>query len=206
MNLNTFCSKYNYKLKDSLDWIDLNRYGDWMISVTTVLQLIYDPKFDYVLRNNKEAIDKACKEWTHEHYRVEKFYDKDSWVIDMNPNFMKFISLYNVTPIKREETVYREYNWIKFRWTIDMIWHCEYYPYLQWTYNIDWKNSKTQSMKYLVQLAWYKWLNWYDWILVYGKDKLIVKEYSWEYDQVWIELVDYFITLYKNDINLMIKT
>ena len=110
MDLNTFCSKYNYKLKDTLDWIDLNRYWDWMISVTTVLQLLYDAKFDYVLRNNKEAIDLACKKWTEEHLKAEKFFDAKSWVTEMNPNFMKFVSLYNVTPLKREETVYREYK------------------------------------------------------------------------------------------------
>lgn len=197
MNLNEFCKKNWYILKDSLDWINLNRYWDWCVSVTTVLQLLYDPKFDYVLKNNKEAVDKACELWTIEHNNVDKFFDAKSTIKEMNPNFMKFISLYNVTPLKREETLYKEYNWIKFRWTIDMIAHCEYYPYFIWTYNIDWKNSKTHSDKYLLQLAWYKWFNRNDWILVYWKDKLIVKEYSSEYDEVWIELINYFITLHK---------
>lgn len=183
-----------YKLKDSLDWIDLNRYGDWTISVTTVLQLIYDPKFDYVFRNNKEAVDIAAKKWTEEHYKAEKFFDANSWVTEMNPNFMKFISLYNVTPLKREETVYREYNWIMFRWTIDCIWDIDY-PLYKWIRNIDRKNSNTESPKYHLQLNWYKWFNWYEWILVYGKDKLKVVHIE-DYSEVWQELVDYFITLY----------
>ena len=194
MNLNDFCSKYNYKLKDTLDWIDLNRYWDWMISVTTVLQLLYDPKFDYVLRNNKEAVDIAAKKWTEEHYKAEKFFDANSWVTEMNPMFMKFISLYNVTPLKREETVYREYKWIKFRWTIDCIGDIDY-PLYKWIYNIDWKNSKTESPKYHLQLNWYEWMNWNKWILVYGKDKLKVV-HTEDYSEVWQELVDYFITLY----------
>lgn len=195
MNLNEFISTHNYKLKDKIDF-KVNRYGDWMNSVTTILQLLYDPKFDYVLKNNKEAVDAACKKWTEEHLKVEKFFSANSWVTEMNPNFMKFISLYNVTPLKREETVYREYNWFKFRWTIDCIWTIDYPTIWKWTYNIDWKNSKTHSEKYMLQLSWYKWLNRNDWILVYGKDKLKIKEYTWEYDQVWEELINYFITLY----------
>lgn len=183
-----------YKLKYSLDWIDLNRYWDWMISVTTVLQLIYDPKFDYVLRNNKEAIDIACKKWTEEHLKAEKFFDANSWVTEMNPMFMKFISLYNVTPLKREETVYREYKWVKFRWTIDCIGDIDY-PLYKWIHNIDRKNSKTESPKYHLQLSGYKWMNWYEWILVYGKDKLKVV-HTEDYSEVWQELLDYFITLY----------
>ena len=194
MNLNTFCSKYNYKLKDSLDWIDLNRYWDWMISVTTVLQLLYDPKFDYVLRNNKEAVDIASKKWTEEHYKAEKFFDANSWVTEMNPNFLKFVSLYNVTPLKREETVYREYKGVKFRWTIDCIGDIDY-PLYKWIYNIDWKNSKTESAKYHLQLSGYHWMNWNEWILVYGKDKLKVV-HTHDYSEVWQELVDYFITFF----------
>ena len=194
MNLNEFCSKYNYKLKDSLDWIDMNRYGDWMISVTTVLQLLYDPKFDYVLRNNKEAVDIASKKWTEEHLMAEKFFDANSWVTEMNPMFIKFVSLYNVTPLKREETVYREYKGVKFRWTIDCIGDINY-PLYKWIYNIDWKNSKTESPKYHLQLSGYHWMNWNKWILAYGKDKLKVV-HTHDYSQVWQELVDYFITLY----------
>ena len=193
MNLNDFCYKYNYKLKDKIDF-EVDRYWDWMISVTTILQLLYDPKFDYVLRNNKEAVDIAAKKWTEEHYKAEKFFDANSWVTDMNPMFMKFISLYNVTPLKREETVYREYKWIKFRWTIDCIGDIDY-PLYKWIYNIDWKNSKTESSKYHLQLSGYKWFNWNEWILVYGKDKLKVV-HTEDYSEVWQELVDYFITLY----------
>ncbi len=199
MNLNDFCKKNWYTLRDTLDWINLNRYEDWY-SVTTVLQLLYDPTFNYIYKTYKAAVDKACKEWTEEHLKVEKFFDAKSGVKAMNANFMKFLSLYNAEPLQREITEYREYNWIMFRWTIDSICMIDYPTIWNSIYNVDWKNSKTHSEKYLLQLAWYKWLNRYDWILVYWKDKLVLKEYTWEYDEVWQELIYYFLKLHNEKV------
>lgn len=196
MNLKEWCDSNWYHLKDSLEWINIDRYWDWCVSVTTILKLIVDPKFDYVLQNNKEAVELAASKWTEEHYKAEKFFEKWSWVTDMNLNFTKFHTLYNTDIISTEQTLYKEYKWIKVRWTIDCIWNCQSISQsISLELNIDYKNSDKHSAKYLMQLAWYKWLNWNNWMLVYGKWKLKVVSYNWELDSIWIELLEYFISL-----------
>lgn len=210
MRLKEWCDSNWYYLKDSLEWINIDRYWDWCVSVTTILKLIVDPKFDYVLQNNKEAVELAASKWTEEHYKAEKFFEKWSWVTDMNLNFTKFHSLYNVDIISTEQTLYKDI-YIKnldkenlsdkytIRWTIDCIGYYEDYPYSKWIANIDYKNSDKHSAKYLMQLAGYKWLNWNNWMLVYGKWKLKVVPYNWELDSLWIELLEYFISLLNNN-------
>lgn len=189
MNLKQWCESNWFILKDKIDF-EVDRYWDWLISITTLLKIIRDPVFEIVLDKYWEQCKQAAKEWTKVHKEAEDFFQAWSWVTTMNPNLIKFHSLYNVKPIYHEKLFI---VW-KIRWSVDLVWEIDYWEY-KWTYNIDYKNSKVHSPKYLMQLAWYKWLNWFNWILVYWKDKLKVVHYNWELDEIWQELVDYFLTL-----------
>ena len=201
MKLNKWIEDNWYYLKDKIDF-EIDRYKDWHISVTTILKIIWDKWFDYVLTNHKEAVDKAAELWTQEHYKAEKFFEKDSEIKEMNPNFTKFLILKNIEVIDREKKETKEYKWFKFRWSIDCIWSCMIdNPFTAPSYydiNIDYKNTNKHSPKYVLQLEWYRWFNWYDWILAYWKWKLKCVECKWELQDVWIELVDYFISLLEN--------
>lgn len=194
MNLKEWCDSNWYYLKDKIDF-DIDRYWDWCISVTTILKLIVDPKFEYVMQNNKEAIEKACINWTAVHKEAEDFFTKWSWVDTINKNFMMFHTLYSIEVIKQEETFYKE--WV--RWTVDVIWMKDDPFWKPIYYNIDYKNSSKHSPKYCLQMWGYKWLNWNDWILVYGKWKLSVIEVQSFYEELFIELKDYFFTLLNNE-------
>jgi len=187
MKLIEFCNQYWYKLKDKVDY-DWDRYWDWNASVTSILKMIIDPKFDFILNKYKDQCEKSAFIWKQEHSNVELFFKPKSGVDKMNNNFMKFITLYNIKPIYQEKTYIKD--WV--RWTIDMIADVNYYD-LKWTYNIDWKNTNKQSKKYELQLNAYKRLNWYDWILVYWKSNLQIIKVS-DYMEVWLELLNYFLT------------
>lgn len=192
LKLKQWCKDNWYYLKNEIDfkwW----RYWDWNVSVTELLKLIWDPKFDFVMFKYKNKVDEAAKIWTQVHSDADHFFNAKSGITKMNKNFMIFHTLYNVEVIKREETLYKD--WV--RWTIDLIGKINY-DWVNGIFNIDYKNSDTHSPKYLLQLAWYKWLNWNNWILVYWKTKLRVVHYNWELDDIWLELKDYFFKLNKN--------
>jgi hypothetical protein len=200
MDLKQWCDNNWYYLKDKIDFTYW-RYWDWYVSVTEILKLIWDPWFEYVMKYNEDKVKEAAIKWTEVHKQAEDFFTPKSWVIDVNQNFMKFHTLYDVTILKQEETYYRD----SVRWTIDCVGKVMYEnPYTIPSYyitNIDYKNSAKHSPKYLLQLAWYKWLNWNVWILVYWKWKLKVIEYTSELDNIWIELVDLFFKLKNNETN-----
>lgn len=195
MNLNKWCEANWYYLKDKIDFTYL-RYWDWFVSVTEILKLIWDPWFEYVMKHNEDKVKEAASKWTEVHKQAEDFFTPKSWVIDVNQNFMKFHTLYDVTILKQEETYYK----YGVRWSIDCIGKVNY-DWLTQILNIDYKNSQKHSPKYWLQLAWYKWLNWNNWVLVYGKWKLKVIHYNWELDNIWIELVDLFFKLKNNEGN-----
>lgn len=208
MNLLEWCESNWYYLKDKIDF-NYWRYLDWFVSVTEVLKLIWDPWFEYVMKYNEDKVKEAAVKWTEVHKQAEDFFTPKSWVIDVNQNFMKFHTLYDVKILKQEETYYKyvwEVKWIHWiRWSVDCIGEVMYdNPFTKPSYyitNIDYKNSEKHSPKYLLQLAWYKWLNWNNWILVYGKWKLKIVHYDWELDNIWIELVDLFFKLKNNETN-----
>ena len=206
MNLKEWCETNRFYLKDKIDF-EVDRYWDWNISITTILKLIWDPWFDFVMDNYWEQVKKAASKWTEVHKEAEDFFVKWSWVKTMNLNFTKFHTLYNVKVISNETTYMKLYNDFIIRWSVDCTWECMYdNPFTSPSYfirNIDYKNSDKHSPKYLMQLAWYKWLNWNNWVLVYWKGKLKVVEYNWELDSIWEELVDYFLTLYRMNENLV---
>jgi hypothetical protein len=185
MNLKQWCWNNWYTLKYDIDF-EIDRYWDWNVSITTLLKILYDSSFEYVLRNHKEAVDKACKEWTRIHKQAEDFYTKWSWVNQINKNFMMFHSLYNTEVIWQEQTFIND--WV--RWTIDVICSIDGKEY-----NIDYKNTNIHSAKYCLQLWWYKYLNGNNWILVYGKWKLKVVEVEDYYLDLFIELKQYFFNL-----------
>ena len=60
MDLKEFCAKNGYVLKDSIDR-DWDRYGDGYVSVTTILQLLVEPSFEYVKRAHADKIVEACE-------------------------------------------------------------------------------------------------------------------------------------------------
>jgi hypothetical protein len=192
MNLQQWCESNWYYLKDRIDF-KYGRHWDGLPTVTEILQLIWDPWFQYVMNNYEDKVKEAADKWTAVHKQAEQFFIAKSWVTEMNLNFTKFHTLYNITILKQEKTYYRDC----IRWTVDLVWECTSYD---WMYenqilNIDYKNSNKHSPKYLLQMAWYKYLNWNNWILVYGKWKLKVFHYNWELDDIWIELVNLFFKL-----------
>lgn len=194
MNLKTFCELNWFKLKEKIDY-NWDRYWNWTVSVTSILKLIEDPKFDAILSMYPERVQARADKWTEEHSKAELFFKPKSWVTEMNPNFMKFHTLFWIEPLKHEERVEKD----NVSWTIDLIWRITMWIN-KWTYNIDYKNSDKHSIKYELQLMWYKWLNWNDWVLVYWKWKLKVIYPNPELYDIWIQLKDYFFKLL-NDAN-----
>lgn len=184
MNLNEFCTKYWYKLLDKLP-DNRDRYWTGIPSVTTILSLLKDDDFNLVLRKNSSAIKSSITEWLKTHKDAELYFQKDSWVDTCNLNVTKFHSYYWVS-IVWQEVYYNK----DICWTVDLV------ATINWvTYNIDYKYSKYHSVKYFLQLMWYKYLNWYDWKLVYLKWKLQVIDVPNEFYDIFIELKDYFLKL-----------
>lgn len=186
MNIKDWCKDNWYYLKDKIDF-EWDRYWDWIPSITSILQLIWDPWFEFVMKKYGDKVKESAIKWTKEHSNAEQFFNPKSWVTNINKNFMMFHVLYNVNVIETEKTIYKD--WI--RWTIDLIWEIKW----KWIYNIDYKNTNKHSLKYCLQLWWYKFLNWNPWVLVYWKWKLNVKFVEDFYKDLFIELKNYFFYL-----------
>lgn len=185
MDLKKFAESNGYEIKDSIDW-EWDRYGDWLVSVTTILNLLRDPWFEFVKRNNPEALDKACARWKEIHSWAESFFNWD--VASIDKRILKWHVLYGVETLRQEMTY--EKQWV--RWTIDLEW------LVNWTLrNVDYKSSNNQSMKYHLQLAGYYWLNGNPWSLVYlSKNSFEYVEVDVEkYLPVFLELKELFFTL-----------
>lgn len=185
MDLKEFAESNGYEIKDSIDW-EWDRYGDWLVSVTTILNLLRDPWFEFVKRNNPEALDKACARWKEIHSWAESFFNWD--VASIDKRILKWHVLYEVETLRQEMTY--EKQWV--RWTIDLEW------LVNWTLrNVDYKSSNNQSIKYHLQLAGYYWLNGNPWSLVYlSKDSFEYVEVDVEkYLPVFLELKELFFTL-----------
>lgn len=189
MNLKEWCDKNWYYLKDTIDY-EWDRYWDGNVSITSILKLIVDPTFEFVMNKYKDQVEEAANEWTRIHKQAEDFHTKWSWVNEINKNFMLFHTLYWIESIWQELTFYKE--WV--RWTVDAVW-----SNIEWKlFNIDYKNTNKHSEKYCLQLWWYKWLNGNDGMLVYGKWKLKVIEVPDYYLDLFVELKDLFFTLLNN--------
>ena len=180
-----------YILKDKIDW-NWDRYGYWIPSVTTILQLLVEPSFEYVKRRYASEVKIACEKGTKIHWDAEDFFNGDSEQI--HKQIMKFHVLYNVV-IKWKE-VKIKIHW--FQWTIDMVWELDYLFYwdLRKDMNIDYKSSMNESKKYFLQLMGYKEGNGNDWAILYLNDKKFKLVFvPPEYMELWIELREYFFTL-----------
>ena len=185
MDLSQFAKQHWYVLKDSLNW-EWDRYGDWNVSVTTILQLLEDPSFEFVKRNNAEALRKACDRWKSIHSSAESFFNWDSILLDKR--ILKWHVLYWVEVVRQETRYFKD--WVS--WTVDLEW------FVNWTLrNVDYKSSNNQSMKYHLQLAGYYWLNWNQWSIVYlSKDSFEYVEVDVQkYLPVFLELKELFFTL-----------
>jgi hypothetical protein len=214
-NLKEFCKENWFTLKDRIDY-KWDRYDNLIVSVTSILKIIVDPWFEFVVRNYWDKLQEACDNGTRIHSMWEEFYtpnylkqcDSDPSQINLQWSLeeisedeylksnkdismiVKFHCLYNTENIALEKRYERE--WVS--WCIDLI--CKLnYKWRRLIKNVDWKTSKKHSPKYLVQLWWYKWLNWNDWLIVYIKDKLVIKEVDPKYEKIFIEAKDLFFEL-----------
>lgn len=192
MNLETFCNVYWYTLKSEIDY-NWDRYNNWIPSVTSILKLLDDESFNNFATNFSWLLNSSAKEWTRVHKEAEDFFTKWSWIKNINKNFIKFHTLFNVRIIDKEKTIIKDWLY-PYSWTIDLIWDISYNN-IKWVYNIDYKNSCYHSTKYELQLMWYKYLNWNNWILVYGKWELKTILANDELEEVWIQLLEYFYKL-----------
>lgn len=185
MNLKEFCDKNNYILKDKIDF-EIDRYWDWIPSVTTILKLIDDPWFNFILKKYWDKVQESADRWTKTHNDAEDFF---SWIwSNLNKNISELHSLF-IKEIIWMETKYIK-DWIS--WTIDL----EAIVNIKWNEyeaNIDYKNAKIKSEKYKIQLWWYEFLNWRRWIIAYvWKEKLELVQVEDFYKDIFIELKEYF--------------
>jgi hypothetical protein len=192
LKLKDWCEQNWFYLKDKIDWDWDARYENWIPSVTSILGLIWDAWFDYVKKFHTKALNDAASKWTFVHDEAEHYFKKNSWVVKVNKNILKFHSLY-VDDIISTEKRYMRW-WVS--WTIDLIAKIDYHRF-HWIFSTDYKNSNLKSLKYKVQLWWYKYLTGYPGLIVYAKTKLEVVEVEDIYEDLFIELKDLFFKLLK---------
>ena len=203
MNLNEFIENNWYYLKTSIDW-EWDRYWNNIPSVTTILKLIWDPWFDFIMSKYWNQVEAAALKWTWVHDTAENFYrwnlvatDDIEEAITLNPNISKFHSLF-VKEILWMETRY-EKDWVSWKIDLEALVNIRWSEYIA---NIDYKNAKAKSEKYKVQCGWYEYLNWKPWILVYVNWKLEIVQVESFYKDIFVELKDYFLTLLNNERNI----
>ena len=172
------------KLKDKIDW-EWDRYWDWQVSVTTILQIIEDPWFEYVKRNHAEAVEAACERWKAIHSWAEDFFSAKAMAVDKR--ILKFHVLHDVRVTWMEKTYFKE--WV--RWSVDLE------AYVDWLEkNVDYKSSAKKNPKYHLQITWYYWLNWKGWGILYlWKSYEYVEVDVVELLPVFLELKEYFFCL-----------
>lgn len=186
MNLNKFCDDNWYKLMDEIPY-NWNRYQDGIPSVTTILSLIIDPKFEWVKRNHIQAVINAANRGKETHADAESFY---RWLgKTLHPQILKFHVLHWVEVISTEQRYQKDISW-----TIDLVWVIDGI-----TYNIDYKNTMHQSLKYKLQLWWYRYLNDNRWALLYLSDKKYILDtiITDMHLDLFLELKDLFFHKFK---------
>lgn len=189
MNLKQFLESNKLSLKESIDF-EIDRYGDWIPSVTTILQLIHNPWLEFVKRNYKEKLEEAVKLWTKVHKQAEEWFDKGG---EINSNIVTFHNLMDVKIVAQESTWFYGNKDIPFRWSIDL--EC----IINWIeYNVDYKNTIVQSPLYKLQLWWYQLLNWKEGMIVYVKDKLKIVKVESYYKDIFYELLNLFYKYIEN--------
>lgn len=181
-----FCKDHWYTLKESIDF-DTDRYKDWIPSVTTILQLIVDPWFEYIKKHKKEMLKKACDRWNKIHKDAEDFSNGKS--LSQHPQITKFQVLHDITTVHAERKHIKD--WIQ--WTIDA--EVQVGP-IEWLTNIDYKSSLHENAKYKIQLWWYHYLTWNSWMILHiWPDSYKLINSTVDDLLIFIELKDYFFTL-----------
>jgi len=199
MNLKEFVKINWYYLKNKINW-NWDRYKDWTPSVTSILKLIWDSWFDFVLNKYKDKVEEAAAKWTLVHDTAESYFKWEVSDIKLNPNISKFHSLF----VNRVINMEQRYETLWFSWKIDL----EAEVNIRWKIyeaNCDYKNAKKKSEKYKLQLWWYELLNWKPWILVYVWNKLEIIQVESFYKDIFEELRIYFFNLLNNDNNNLQK-
>ncbi len=199
-----FVKKYNYGLSNILTY---NSYRTWQrsevrdydsISITEVLQLIIDPNMEMVKRYYSDKMEEACEYWTWIHNDID---ENIKWNKSKKDNIhiqYRLALLKEWIKIEQSEKTYsKEFKSLPIiTGTID---------WLTKDSIIDWKTSKTdrnfKSIKYQLQLAWYRWLSWYKKsMVVYLNNKKYSTKISsnTEYwDELWLQLLVYANKLYE---------
>jgi hypothetical protein len=202
--LKEFISRYEYWLHNILSY---NSYRTWTrsevrdydsISITEVLGLIIDPTMEFCKRYYSDKMKEACEYWTWIHSDIEKnikwWKSKKEWIhiqyrlalLKEWINLIESEKLYSKN-FKSLPVITGTIDWL----TDDTV--------------IDFKTSRTdrnfKSVKYQLQLAWYRWLSWYSGsrILYLNWKKYSVKdsEDMEYYDKVWLQLLEYSNKLYE---------
>lgn len=183
MSLKNFCDQHGYYISETIpsNW---NRYWDGIPSVTTLLSILVDPKFEYIKKNHKQALHDAANRGKETHAKAESFY---RWLgTTLHPQILKFHIVHWVEVIWLEERFEKDISG-----TVDCIW----YMSKEWkTYNIDYKNTMHTSEKYKLQLAGYQYLNGNPWWLLYLSDKKYIYDtnITEEHLELFLELKDLF--------------
>ena len=209
-NLINFVVKYGYDLKDELTY---NSYRTWKrsetrifdsISITELLNLIEDKNMELVKRFNSDKMQEACDNWTKFHKWLEDYANWEKLEThNLNINFKTACIKYwikNLIPEKDYSITYKELPLLT--WKLDAI--CKIWK--EW-FVLDYKTSagvrNFKSLKYNLQMAWYRYLSWRD------KSALLYlnnKNYSFKetdnnnaYDIMFLELLEYANTLFINN-------
>jgi len=184
--LKEFCKNNNFNLSNELIFW---RYWDNNISVTELLTIIIDPRFEYIKYNYKWKLEEACKKWEAIHSILEnnKIVEEDNIYYKYYKRFLEWKILLWITIIEKEKVFIKD--WI--RWTIDVITNL-------WI--VDYKTSKKKyDEKYFLQVAWYCWLsNNNKWNILYINEKWFdfVEISNMEYYiEIFLELLEYSKTI-----------
>jgi len=175
---------------------------DWdSVSVTEILWLIVDTNMDMVKRFHSDKMQEACDYWTEQHKAIENYINnKEHLDTEVFKHFKIFTIKHSVTEMQAElEYKITYWDLPTITGTIDCIWLIGSDKYI-----IDWKTSKWirsfKSVKYNLQLAWYRWL------ARINKSAIVYLNKKWyefspskdnEYwDKIWLELLEYANWLY----------
>ena len=188
-NIISFCEENKLMIKDNYSF---NRYWDWLTSVTELLWLLEDSTFEFIKKNYKEELEKACERWTTVHSNIEtntfnrEEYIKNNLEInkkDISRYYLRYKEWQLINGIK---ILHKEKTFVngQIRGTIDVITNL-------WV--VDYKTSLIDNPKYHIQVAWYCWLSWEkNWYILYLSEKKykFVKVDLEKYTPIFLELLD----------------
>jgi hypothetical protein len=201
-NLKDFIRKYNYTVKETLTY---NSYRTGQrsetrlydsISITELLWLIEDPNMEMVKRYYSDKMQEACDYWTKVHKELE---DYSNWK-KLDPTMININ--FKIATIKYWLNHY-ESEW-DYRMTISNL------PVITGKidrivmkdsdkiivdYKTSWWKRNFKSVKYNLQMAWYRILTWIkkSALLYLNKNTYCFKETkdNTDYEIIFMELIEY---------------